>query len=371
MSISIQNLAAQRRRLGPGLEAAILGVIDRGAYILGPEVRELEEQLAARAGVAHAITCANGTDALQLALMALGVGPGDGVFVPTFTFAATAEAVALVGAEPIFVDVEPGTFNIDPDDLAVAAEEYRGDARPAAVIGVDLFGVPADYPRLRRYTAGTGLHLIADAAQSFGAASGGVAVGGMADITTTSFFPAKPLGCYGDGGATLTESDELQSALRSLRVHGMGADKYDNVRIGMNSRLDTLQAAVLLEKLRVFDDETRARQEIADQYSRQLPDSVTVPVPAPDVRSTWAQYTVQLDDRKAVAARLRDDGVQTAVYYPVPLHRAMAYAGYPGSKRRFPVAETLAARVLTLPVHPYLTGEERATVVRSLAAAVA
>jgi dTDP-4-amino-4,6-dideoxygalactose transaminase len=367
----MQDLSAQRRRLGPRLEAAILGVIERGAYILGPEVAELEGQLAARAGVTHAVTCANGTDALQLALMALGVGPGDGVLVPTFTFAATAEAVALVGAEPIFVDVRADSFNIDPHDLSAAAQEYQGDARLAAVIAVDLFGVPADYPAIRRFTSDAGLHLIADAAQSFGATLDGLDVGGLADITTTSFFPAKPLGCYGDGGATFTESDELAAILRSLRVHGMGVDKYDNVRVGMNSRLDTLQAAVLLEKLRLLDEEMRARQQAADGYSRTLPESVIVPAPPAHVRAAWAQYTVQVDDRATVATRLRNDGVQTAVYYPVPLHRAMAYAKYPGSKRGFPAAEALAERVLSLPVHAYLTQEQRAEVVRSLAAAVA
>lgn len=347
-----------------------MSVVDVGAFILGPEVARLEEQLAAHADVAHAVTCGNGTDALQLALMGLGIGPGDAVFVPTFTFVAPAEAVVLVGAEPIFVDVRADTFNLDPEDLLTAAAEYRGSGRPCAVIAVDLFGLPADYARLRSITADCGWSLIADAAQSFGASLGGTAVGGLADVTTTSFFPSKPLGCYGDGGALLTESSSLDGLFRSLRAHGKGSQKYDNVRIGMNSRLDTLQAAILLEKLAILENEIVARQNIADRYGACLPTDVVVPEVTAAAQSAWAQYTIRTNRRDDVAASMRADGVESAVYYPLPLHRSRAYAAFPGSNRAFPVAERLAGEVLSLPSHSYLTDDEQAMVVRSVASAI-
>lgn len=370
MKVPMLDIGAQRRRLGSGVDQALTAVLESGAFILGPEVSELEAQLAQRAGVGHAVSCGNGTDAIQLALMALGVGPGDAVFVPTFTFAATAEAVVLVGAEPIFVDVDADTFNIDPDDLVRAAEGYGGDARPRAVVAVDLFGVPADYDALRSIAAEDSWHLVADAAQSFGATAAGRPVGSLADITTTSFFPSKPLGCYGDGGALFTDSAEMNGLLRSLRVHGKGTDKYDNARIGMNSRLDTLQAAVLLEKLRIFDEELTARQRLAEAYNADLAEVVQCPHPSAGVRSAWAQYTIRLRSRDAVASALGACGVQTAVYYPLPLHRAGAYSAFPGSKRELPVADALSGDVLSLPLHPYLTPEQQAAVVRSLGLAM-
>jgi dTDP-4-amino-4,6-dideoxygalactose transaminase len=357
-TIPFIDLAAQRSRLGGAIEAAVLRVMDHGVYIMGPEVRRLEDELAAFCGAAHVVSCANGTDALGLALMAKGIGPGDAVFCPSFTFCAPAEAVAWVRATPVFVDVLPDSFNMNAASLQVAvATARRLGLQPAAVIPVDLFGQPADYNNIEAVAVSEGLWMLCDAAQSFGATYKGRKVGTIGGATITSFFPAKPLGCYGDGGAILTEDSELADIIRSLRVHGQGNGKYDNERVGMNSRLDTVQAAVLIEKLRIYSDEIAARNRVAKRYSERLAETAIVPIVPDDVTSVWAQYTLRLPnfDRDSFIATLTTEGVPTAIYYPKPLHRQGAYAGFPVAEGGLPVAERLAKEVVSLPMHPYLT----------------
>ncbi len=371
--IAFIDLAAQRRRLGDRIDRAIARVLDHGQFIMGPEVAELETRLAAYAGVRHAVSCSSGTDALLMALMAWGIGPGDAVFAPSFTFASTAEAPALLGATPVFCDVHADTFNLDPASLeaAVAAAAAAG-LRPRAVIPVDLMGQPADYRRIIPIARAHGLKVLADAAQSFGAELDGRRAGGLADATATSFFPAKPLGCYGDGGAVLTDDDDLAAILRSIRVHGKGAHKYDNVRIGINGRLDTLQAAILLEKLSVFPDEMAARRRIARRYDGRLAGVARTPRLIDGAQSAWAQYTLVLEDqgrRDGLAAALGTAGVPTGVYYPLPLHRQIAYRGCPTAPGGNPVAESLAQRVLSLPMHPDLADGVQDRIVDAVARA--
>jgi dTDP-4-amino-4,6-dideoxygalactose transaminase len=356
-AIPFIDLGAQRARLGPGLDAAIARVLEHGRYIMGPEIALLEAALAALAGTRHALGCANGTDALALGLMAKGVRPGEAVLVPSFTFVATAEVVAWLGATPIFCDVLPDSFNLDPAGLEAGIHTARAQGlRPTAVIAVDLFGQPAEYDAIEAICQAHGLWLLADAAQSFGARYRGRPVGQIGRVAATSFFPAKPLGCYGDGGAVFTDDDGLADAMRSLRIHGQGRDKYDNVRIGMNGRLDTLQAAILLEKLKIFPDEIEARQRVAARYGEGLGDVVRVPEVPADRTSVWAQYTVVLErgSRDALAAALAAEGIPSAIYYPTPLHRQTAYRHYPCAAGGLPVAERLAQQVLSLPMHPYL-----------------
>jgi dTDP-4-amino-4,6-dideoxygalactose transaminase len=357
-SIPLVDLRSQRRRLAHRVDDALLRVCDEANFIMGREVAELEGLLAEFCGARHAISCANGTDALILAMMAKGIGPGDAVFCPTFTFAATAEAVALRGATPVFVDVLEDTFNIDPDSLVAAiAVARREDLRPTGVIAVDLFGQPADYRSLGDVAEQHGLWIVADAAQSFGAQYCGRRVGQIAQLTTTSFFPSKPLGCYGDGGAIFTDDDQLATCIESLRIHGKGTDKYDNIRIGMNSRLDAIQAVILKEKLAIFPDELAARERIAQRYWQGLNDVVRTPRIAAEASSTWAAYTVAVDgcDRDKLASDLKACGISTAIYYPLPLHRQTAYKDFPRANRDgLPQSERLARTVLSLPMHPYL-----------------
>lgn len=354
--IDFAGLKAQYARLKPEIARRIEAVLDHGQFILGPEVAELESALAKRSGVKHAIGVSSGTDALIMALMAEGIGPGDAVFVPSFTFTASAEVVLLLGAEPVFVDVDGRTFNIDTADLDRRVTEIsrEGRLRPRAVIAVDLFGQPADYGALdvlcRRHT----LFLIADAAQSYGAKLGNRAVGALAPATAASFFPAKPLGAYGDGGALLTDDDERATLYRSIRAHGKGNDKYDIVRIGMNARLDTLQAAILMAKLTVFDDELAGREKLARFYDARLQDVVEIPRRVPDSTSAWAQYCILVDRRDDVAGSLKEGGVPTAVYYPRPMHLQTAYARFGGGPGSLPVSERLSERILALPMNPYL-----------------
>ena len=350
--IPFVDLKAQQARLKPELDARIAAVLDHGRYIMGPEVAELETALAERAGVAHAIGCASGTDALLIALMVAGVGPGDAVFLPAFTFTASAEVVLTAGAIPVFVDVDAASFNIDTGDLERQIESIAGRLHPRAVIAVDLFGAPADYDAVNAIAAQYDLMVIGDAAQSVGGAVQGKPVGTLASITATSFFPAKPLGCYGDGGALFTDAADLADVMRSIRLHGKGAGKYDIVRAGLNSRLDTMQAAILLAKLTVFDDEVAARQRVAAQYDERLRDLVTVPARRKGVQSAWAQYTVQTGHRDALAAGLKVRGIPTAIYYPLPMHQQPAYAEFGAGA--LPVSEALCDRVLSLPMHPYL-----------------
>jgi dTDP-4-amino-4,6-dideoxygalactose transaminase len=367
------DLDAQRRRLGARLDAALARVLAHGRFIMGPEVAELERQLALFCGARHAIACASGTDALALGLMAKGIGPGDAVLMPGFTFVATAEPVAWFGAAPVFVDVLPDTFNLDPASLEQGVRTARAAGlAPRAVIAVDLFGQPADYDAIETICARYGLWLMADAAQSFGATWRHRRVGALGAITATSFFPAKPLGCYGDGGCVFTDDDELAGTMRSLRVHGQGRDKYDNVRIGLNARLDTLQAAILLEKLAIFTDELAARQAVADRYE-VLRGVVQVPRVIAAATSAWAQYTVRVErvGRDALAARLEAEGIPTAIYYPTPLHRQSAYRHYPVAGGALPVAEKLSREVLSLPMHPYLEPETQAQIVDAVGRAMA
>ena len=356
------DLKAQQRRLGDGIPRAIQRVLEHGQYIMGPEVRELEQQLAGFSGARHVISCASGTDALFMALMAKGVGPGDAVFVPSFTFVATAEAVALLGATPVFVDVDPDHFLLDMASLdAALAGAARLGLTPKGVIPVDLFGQPCDYPAINRFAAARGLFVIADAAQSFGAQLHGKQVGALAELTTTSFFPAKPLGCYGDGGALFTDDDGLADKLRSLRIHGKGRDKYDNVNIGINGRLDTIQAAILLEKLRIFEEESAQRERVAQRYGELLENLVDIPALPSGCTSTWAQYTITSTRRDAIADELRQQGVPSAIYYPEPLHRQTAYNSYPRAPD-LTVSERLCEIVLSLPMHPYLKEEAQSRI---------
>src|SRR5438270_4230423 len=356
--IEFIDLGAQRRRLGPRIDEAILRVVDHGKYIMGPEVAIFEQELAAFCGAQHVLSCANGTDALGLALMVKGLKPGQAVLVPSFTFAATAEVVAWFDAVPVFVDVLEHTFNMDPASLeAGIATAKRLGLDPAGIMPVDLFGLPAGYDEILAIAAAHRLWVICDAAQSFGAVYRGRNVGTLGDITTTSFFPAKPLGCYGDGGAVFTDDDDIAAVLRSLRVHGQGSDKYDNVRIGMNARLDTIQAAVLSQKLSIFADEIEARNRVAARYGERLERLVKTPGTPAGLRSVWAQYTVRVPDyckRDAVAAQLRKAGVPTAVYYAKGVHRQTAYRDYPAAGNGLPVSDILSGEVLSLPMHPYL-----------------
>lgn len=357
------DLAAQQVRIRDRIDARIRTVLDHGQYILGPEVAQLEEQLAAYTGARYCISCANGTDALVIALMALGVGRGDEVIVPAFSFFATAEAVALVGATPVFVDIDPRTWNIDPDALAAAITP-----RTRALMPVSLFGQCADFTALNAIAARHRLPVIEDGAQSFGARHQGVRSGNLTTIGCTSFFPAKPLGCYGDGGALFTSDDALAQAIRQIARHGQ-SQRYRHERIGLNSRLDTLQAAILLEKLAIFDDELARRQQVAMAYGQAfaaagiVAPAVVLPQVAPGNDSVWAQYTLTVASRDAVAAALKAAGIPTMVYYPLPLHRQPATT----TAQTLPHAEQAAATVLSVPMHPYLTAGEIERIARALA----
>ena len=365
------DLAAQQARLRPALDAAIAKVLDHGAYVMGPEVAKFEAALAAFCGARVALSCANGTDALALPLMAWEIGPGDAVFCPSFTFTATPEVIPWTGATPVFVDILPHTYNLDPArlEVAVAAVKAEGELRPAAVIAVDLFGHPADYPSIAAICRRHGLKLIADSAQGFGCTLGGEHPIHWADVVSTSFFPAKPLGCYGDGGAVITNDAALWERMDSLRIHGKATasdgavagsphdPKYLNARIGMNSRLDTLQAAILLEKLAVFDDEIEARQTVAARYADGLRGAVLAIPQVHGGVSVWAQYVVEHANRDGLATQLRAQGIPSAVYYPVPMHLQAPYARFPRGPGGLPVSEAKADVVIALPMHPYLEPE--------------
>jgi len=368
--IAFIDLQAQRHRLGAPLNAAIQAAVEGGQWILGPQVTQFEKDIAAWAGVKHAVACANGTDALLLVLRAWGVEPGDAVFVPAFTFAATGEVVALAGASPVFVDVLPDTFNMDPASLeaAIALVKREGKLKPKVVMPVDLFGQPADYRRLAPIASREGLKLFCDTAQGFGGLLDGVRAGAIGDAAATSFFPAKPLGCYGDGGACFTNDDGLKDLLLSLRMHGQGGDRYEHVRVGYNSRLDTIQAAILIEKLKIFPDEIDARNRIAERYNQAFAgsNSIVTPVVIAGAVSTWAQYTLRVSNRAKFQADLKEAGVPTAIYYPIPLSHQAAYAHYPQVPT--PVSDALSGEVISLPMHPYM---DDATQDRVISAALA
>ena len=358
--IQFIDLDAQQKYIGADrIQAAMNRVLEHGKYIMGPEVAEFEAELCKFGGTSQAVSCSNGTDALIMPLIAWGIGPGDVVFLPSFTFASTAEAVACLGASVVFIDILPDTFNMDPSHLELATEEVirDGNGKPAAIIAVDLFGLIADYPAIRSLADKHGMKVISDAAQGFGSTLNGDQASKWADVTTTSFFPAKPLGCYGDGGALLTNDAEHADILRSIRVHGKGGDKYDNIRIGMNARLDTMQAAILLEKIAVFSEEIEKRNVVARRYADKLSDVVTTPAMPEGTVSTWAQYTLTVENREAVQSALKDKGVPTAVYYPKPLHQQTAYKHFKAAGNGLPVSERLSTQALSLPMHPYLDEE--------------
>lgn len=363
------DLQAQRARIGDAIDAGLLRVAVHGQYIMGPEVKSLEEDLKNFCGAKHCITVANGTEALAMPLMAKHVRPGEAILVPSFTFAATAEVVAWLGATPIFVDVDQDTFTmtIESFEAGIAKAKALG-LKPVAVIPVDLFGQAADYDLIEQIAAAHGLWVMSDAAQSFGGAYKSKKIGTLGHVTATSFFPSKPLGCYGDGGAIFTDDDDMAAILKSLRVHGQGSDKYDNIRIGLNARLDTLQAAVLIEKLKILDDEIKARNEIAARYSSALAEYVPVPLIVEGHYSAWAQYTIRVpaQKRSAIMAALKEEGVPTMIYYPKPLHRQTAYRDFPVAGNGLPVSERLADEVLSLPMHPYLDQATQDRIVSTL-----
>ena len=367
------DIGAQRRRLGKSIDEAVGRVLNHCQFINGPEVAELETRLAAFVGAKYVVSCASGTDALLMVLMAKGVGPGDAVFCPSFTFCATGESVALTGATPVFVDVDAASFNIDVASLkrGITTAKRLG-LKPKAVIAVDLFGQSADHDAIEAAAQAEGMFVLDDAAQSFGASYRGRRLGGFGTITATSFFPAKPLGCYGDGGAIFTDDADLADTLRSIRVHGQGSDKYDNVRLGLTGRLDTMQAAVLIEKLKIFEDEIAARNQVAERYARDLGNVVTVPHIAAGNTSVWAQYTIRLPhgDRDGFAAALKAEGVPTAIYYPKSMHQQTAYRHFPVADGGLPVSETLSSDVISLPMHPYLDEATQARVVKAVRGAV-
>ena len=353
--VALIDLTAQRDRIRSRIDAAIAKVLAHGRFIMGPEIELLEARLCAFTGARHCISCSSGTDALALHLMARGVGPGDAVFVPAFTFVSTAEVVIWLGATPYFVDVLPDSFNLDPESLEAGIEDARTRSlSPRGVMPVDLFGQPVDYRKLLPLAERHGLFVLSDAAQSFGASLDGQPVGRFGEATATSFYPSKPLGCYGDGGALFTDDDELADTVRSLRIHGQGTSQYDNIRVGMNGRMDTLQAAILLAKMEIFAEELEARSEVAARYDELLNGVVQTPGLMEGAVSAWAQYTLVVKQRDRVWAACQAAGVATAVYYPIPLSRQKAYTNCPCVPGGVPVAERLSETVLSLPMHPYL-----------------
>lgn len=382
MSIAFIDLQAQRTRIGERMTTAIMNAVENGAYIMGPPVREFEKQLVEYTGAARAYGCGNGTDALQLAMMALEIGPGDAVFCPAFTFCATSEPLPILGATPVFIDIDPRTYNIDPDKLeeAIEAVKSEGKLTPKTIVAVCLFGQPAEYPRLSEIAKKYGMSLIADSAQGFGSVIEGKHPTEWADIATTSFFPAKPLGCYGDGGAVYTNNVKLGELVDSLRVHGKAAKsdiedrsfnhlpKYLNTRIGLNSRLDTVQAAVLIEKLAIFDEEIDSRNDIAARYTSALDNIVDqTPLILGGYRSVWAQYTIEVPERDRFQAHMKERGVPTAVYYPIPLHQQPCYEGVGRIYNDLSVCEDKSTKVVSLPMHPYLDENTQRTVIDAVA----
>lgn len=362
------DLAAQYQHLKQQIDQRIQTVLDHGHYIMGPEVEELEQNLASYVGVKHCISCANGTDALQLAMMVLDIKAGDAVFCPTFTFFATAEVVAYAGATPVFVDSDERTFNLCPVDLEqrILKIKAEGKLTPKAIIAVDLFGLPANYVELQRIADKYDLKLIEDAAQGFGGEIEGKRAGSFGDIATTSFFPAKPLGCYGDGGAIFTNNDEYAALFRSYRVHGKGKDKYDNVRIGLNSRLDTIQAAVLLEKLSIFPDELINRNKLAKLYSEAIKGEFVLPQLPEGYVSSWAQYTIVSVERDTVMKKLAGLGVPTMIYYGTCMHQQKAFSELNYIDEDFPNASRLCKQVFSLPMHPYMIEQDAENIINAV-----
>ena len=367
------DLKIQYRLIESKLRKRMDAVLAHGQFIMGPEIGELEQKLAEYVGVKHCLSCSSGTDALLMPLMSKGIGPGDAILTSPFTFVATAEVISLVGATPVFVDIDPKTFNMDPAKLEAAIARLANGEKPTpqspaglrakGIIAVDLFGLPADYDEINRIAAKYKLFVVEDAAQSFGGMYKGHKAGSLAEVAATSFFPAKPLGCYGDGGAVFTNNDELAAVMRSIRIHGQGSDKYDNVRIGINGRLDTLQAAVLITKFEIFEKEILARQEVAVRYSEGLKGIVKTPVIPQEYRSAWAQYSVLSDTRDTNMERLKKGGIPTAIYYSKPLHLQTAYKNLGYEEGNFPVAEETAKKIFSLPMHPYVKAEDQERII--------
>ena len=372
MQIPFIDLQTQLKHIRPQIDVAIQKVLDRGAFIMGPEVAQFEQDMQAFTGAPYALGCSDGTDALTMALMALDVQPGDAVFVPSFTFASTAEVVAMRGAVPVFVGVHDTTYNMEPKCLREAIEmvQKEGKHRPAGIISVDLFGQPADHQAIEAIAKEHGLWIIVDAAQSFGATQMGKSTVQYGDIATTSFFPAKPLGAFGDGGAVFTKDADLYEKLKSIRVHGMAKKQYDYERFGLTGRLDTLQAAILIEKLKIFPREIEQRQAAAEYYTAGLQDVVQTPVACSKCTSVWAQYTIQVDNRTVVQEHLKAQGIPTMVYYPKPLHMQEPYAHYPRPPKGLPTTERIAGRVLSLPMHPYLERDVQDKIIAAVREAV-
>lgn len=361
------DLEAQQKLIRLKIEKAIQRVLDHGQYIMGPEIKDLEVQLCKFTQSKHALTCANGTDALSIVMMAWDIGPGDAVFVPSFTYVASAEAPAQLGATPFFVDVDRETFNIDPQSFKQAITDCQNlGLRPSAVVVVDLFGQPADIDPILEIANQSGIKVLVDGAQSFGAKSKGRTVGSMGDATTTSFFPAKPLGCYGDGGAIFTQNDELADTVNSIRLHGKGKEKYDNIRIGLNSRLDTIQAAILIEKLKIFPEELLLRQQVAKNYSNQLSSIFVTPKVLEDHTSSWAQYTLIMEERDDIQIKLKEKGIPSIIYYPKALSQQDGYKHFPRVSSGLQNSEELSSKVLSLPMFPYLSMEKQNRIIQSL-----
>lgn len=370
MSIPFIDLKKQYALLKQDIDAGIQGVLDHGSYIMGPEIAEFESKLSEFCGAKHSISCSNGTDALLLGLMAYDIGPGDAVFTTPFTFFATAEVIAMLGATPVFVDIDERTFNIDPVQLEkeVLRIKAEGKLKIRGVIPVNLFGLAPDFDAIDAVAQEHDLFVLEDTAQGFGGEYKGRISGSLGDISTTSFFPAKPLGCYGDGGAVFTDNDELADKMRSLRVHGKGVDKYDNVRIGMNGRMDTLQAAILLPKLAAFTEEIEMRQRVAENYSQALAGLVETPYVPQGYKSVWAQYSVLSNDRGVIQSALKEHGIPSVVYYPVSCHLSTAFAGLGYVKGDMPNSESASERIFSLPMHPYVEsdfGEKVADIIRA------
>jgi len=369
------DLATQQKRISDKIESNIKAVLNHGKYIMGPEVKELEEKLADYVGTKHAVSCASGTDALLLALMAHNIGPGNAVLTTPFTFIATAEVISLLGATPVFVDIDPDTYNIDPVKLDQALNNVKAKSLlPKAVIPVDLFGLTADYDAINNIAGERNLIVIEDAAQSFGAEYKGKKSCSLGSIASTSFFPAKPLGCYGDGGMCFTNDQEIETILKSLRVHGQGRHKYDNVRIGINGRIDTMQAAILLAKFDIFPEEVNFRQTVAARYEKLLSKTPFLKTPQipENYLSVWAQYSVLAENenqREIILEKLNKSGIPSAIYYPKPLHlqEAFSYLGY--KKGDFPVSENVAQRIFSLPMHPYLKEDDQKKIAEVLQSA--
>ena len=367
--IDFIDLKAQQRRIRASLEQRITKVMDHGAYIMGPEIAELEEKLSKYVGVKHCIVCASGTDALLMPLMSYDVRPGDVIFTSPFTFIATAEVVALLGASVVFVDIDPRTYNIDPVKLDEAIQKFVKNSsgkKVRGIIPVDLFGQTADYDPIETTAKKYGLFVLQDAAQSFGGTYKGRKAGSSGHVGATSFFPAKPLGCYGDGGAIFCNDDAMMQKLRSIRVHGQGSDKYNNIRIGINGRLDTMQAAVLLAKMEIFDEEIGLRNKVASRYSDKLNGHVTTPFVHPDCVSVWAQYSILAEGRDEMLKKLKSKGVPTAVYYPKPLHLQDAFRDLGYKRGDFPISERIADSIFSIPMHPYLSAEDQDYIINAI-----